>query len=223
MKNTGQIDNSTYKYFYELVDRLVKWMNNYEYCPFDIYGIYISKDYEGTANYSKHIHIRAGLSDSEVDINKFLKHSFSNRHTNDSKFQHEVLDWFKIGKYGGFPTYGIYQNIGSFKTDDELIAAMHFLEVDLKRKYPDIPIDFSYPEPDKEVHGSKTSEGGCIFGTIGGMIGSVLGIISGCESEHGIDLIAMVPLGMIDFGISGLFVGALLGVIIDIIRILAEK
>lgn len=90
------------EYFYELVDRLVKWMNNYEYCPFDIYGIYISKDYEGSANYSKHIHIKAGLSDSEVDINKFLKHSFSNRHTNDSKFQHEVLDWFKIGKYGGF-------------------------------------------------------------------------------------------------------------------------
>lgn len=97
---------------------------------------------------------------------------------------------------------------------------MHFLEVDLKRKYPDIPINFSYPKSDKEVSGYKILEDGVIFGAMGGMIGSVLGILSGCVSGH---VIAMFPLGMIILGISGLFVGALLGVINGIIKFLAEK
>lgn len=143
------IDNFTYDYFYNLVDRLVKWKNKEEYCSLEIYGIHVVKDYEGSNDYVKKIQIIGYLGDSESDIDMFL--NIPNRHPSDKKFSDEVFDWFNVGRPRSTSSYAIYQSIGSFKSDADLIKAMQFLQRDVKTKYPKVNINFYIPETPSSV------------------------------------------------------------------------
>ena len=153
----SNIDKFTYDYFYNLIDRLVKWKKKDEYCSLDIYGIYVSKDYEGSNEYIKRMHVAGYLGDSETDMSMFLNMRNRNKHPNDIKFSGEVFEWFEVGKPRDTSTYEIYQDIGTFKNDEELVTAMQFLEKDVKRKYPNFGIKFYTPEINKT--------GGCYIAT----------------------------------------------------------
>lgn len=152
------IDDFTYGYFYNLIDRLIVWMRKEEYCSLEILGINVTKDYEGSDEYIKKIHIGGYLNDSERDIDMFL--NIPNRNPIDKKFSDEVFDWFKVGKPRPESLYEIYQNIGNFRSDEELCRAMTFLQSDVREKYPDANIYFSIPNSS-----TTTGYSGCYIAT----------------------------------------------------------
>ena len=151
----NSIDSSTYNYFYNLIDKLAKWVKKEEYCSLDVYGISVIKDFERSNENIKRMLIIGNLGDSECDIDMFL--NIPNCHPSDQKFRDEVYEWFNIGRPWASSSYALYQSIGSFRSDVDLKIAMQFLQRDVKRKYPDVSISFHMPE--------TSSTGACYIAT----------------------------------------------------------
>lgn len=136
-----------YNYFFNLMDVLEDWHNNYS--GLELLNVRITKYYASTS--AKQLLVIGNIKDSERDIKDLvqLAHRFPN--SEDGRYFRKLSEWFDLGNPHN-PTGEIrafYQKCISVSSDSELVNVMNELESKCKDRYPDMDIKFELPKAEK--------------------------------------------------------------------------
>lgn len=148
------MDKTYQSYFFNLMDVLIDWKNNYK----GLEQSYISVSFTPQEQI-KSILVIGYIRDSEREIKETIVLAKQFPDSTDGKYINNLLDWFDLGDpYRPYDNSAnaFYQKCGAFASDNDLLSALTELEMRCKEKYPNVNIDFHMPQ--------KTSKG-CYIAT----------------------------------------------------------
>lgn len=126
------------KYFFELMDVLVKWQRNENREPLDLLTIEVWKNHENTSSaYYNELMLIGVIKDSESDIRSAME----SRHPSDVEFFEEMNDWFELGNPFG-KSLSYYQKCGPIEKNLNLSTVIKELKNECEERYPGARIDF---------------------------------------------------------------------------------
>lgn len=142
-------------YFFNLMDRLVRWQKRENHEPIELLTIDVMKDQKNSSSSYNTLLIIGTINSSDSDI----RHAMSSTHPNDIAFFDEMNDWFDFGIPfdGSYPAF--YHTCGPIDINLNISSVMNEIKNECKERYPGAEINFV----GFSSSGNKT--GGCYIAT----------------------------------------------------------
>lgn len=141
-------------YFFDLMDRLVKWQRHEDGEPLELSSISVMKDYTNENTSFQRLLVIGYIADSDHDIELGM----TSKHPEDKAFIKEMNEWFKFGiPYSG-ASKAYYQSCYSIGANESLDKVMKDLQKKCDERYDNASIKFYFP-------GGSKSSGACYIAT----------------------------------------------------------
>lgn len=139
-------------YFFDLMDRLVKWQRHEMSEPLEVLNISVMKDYENKS--FQRLLVIGFIADSDRDI----EFGMTSKHPDDKAFIEEMNEWFKFGIPFSGASKAYYQSCYTIGANESLDQVMKDLQKKCDARYDNASIEFHFP-------GDSKSSGACYIAT----------------------------------------------------------